>query len=95
MDKMKYKLHLPTETYGFIEAELEGTHEEAVVQYRELSQEWCGSEGLSEGDFRKTLDKYLLTNKMESSEYEAMSTPQKNAIQMLKRAFKRIAAKND
>jgi len=36
---MKYTLHVPSEQYGYIEAELEGTEVEAVGAYHKLLDE--------------------------------------------------------
>lgn len=50
---------------------------------------------MTDKDFNKVLDHYLMTGKMKSEHYEMMSDEQKNIIQIIKRAFKRIENKNE
>ena len=49
-------------------------------------------EGLEDKEWREVLDMYLVTQKMRCDAYEGMSNEQRNIIQELKRAFKRIKA---
>ena len=46
-------------------------------------------------DWQRNLDKYLITNKLDCNEYEKMNDAEKEFIQELKRAFKRIINKDD
>ena len=41
-------------------------------------------------DFDRVLDRLLLTGKMLSEDYEAMTLEQQNIIQIIKRSLKRI-----
>ena len=95
MDKIKFKIHIPTEQFGFIESEVEGSVEGAIMHYRDMHKQWHGGEGLSEDEFRTVLDQYLLTTKMESGDYEQMNKHQMFVIQTLKKAFKRIKNKDE
>lgn len=45
-------------------------------------------------DFNRVLDIYLETGKMESHEYEAMDDIQRYIFQQIKKAIKRLKAKN-
>lgn len=47
-------------------------------------------EGLSNKEWNKVLDKYLLTQTMFSSDYQDLNDEQRLVIQTLKRAFKRF-----
>ena len=47
---------------------------------------------MTEKEFNKVLDRYIVENTMDCEEYEAMDWRQKDTIQLLKRAFKRIKA---
>ena len=49
-------------------------------------------EGLNKKDWSFVLDNYLITQKMSCFAYEDMSNEQRNIIQELKRAFKRLKA---
>lgn len=96
---MKITYHIPTEQYGFIEVELDNDHlPEGVApkSYLEV-KEWFKEDevgpGLLEKDFRVALDRYLLSGDMDSEAYAQMNEKQKDIIQCLKRANKRIRAK--
>jgi hypothetical protein len=85
------KAHVPVEQYGFIE--VEGSDiADIVKKYKEVQYAFgaIASDDLRERDFNKILDKYLMTNTMEADVYEGLTVKQKECIQTLKRAFKRI-----
>lgn len=42
----KYQLHVPTESFGFIGADIEGEAADAVLAYKDLSQAWNGGSGV-------------------------------------------------
>lgn len=50
---------------------------------------------MPERDFNKILDKYMTERTLLSEEYEQMSQFQREVIQLLKRAYKRIQAKQN
>jgi len=88
---IKSQLRIPTEEqFAFIEVAFEGTPQETVDAYRELTDMVQSKYGLEAKDWRAALDKYLTTNKLLASEYEGMSNHQKAVVQELKKAFKRI-----
>lgn len=89
---MKVTIRIPTEQYAFIEIQEEvGTKSEAIELYRDVNRELeQRTNGLKEIEFNRIIDKYLTINTMTADEYESLNDSQKNIIQTLKRAFKRI-----
>lgn len=91
---MKITLHIPTESFGFIEIEPDSVSPEAVSEiYAEYSKAFKPQEGLSDKDFNAFLDKYLNENTGNLETYNAMSDQQKSIIQAIKRSVKRIEAR--
>ena len=88
----KYELRVPTsEQYAYISCSFEGTHEEAVEEYKQLTQLVKGGTGLSYLDFNEALDRYLWGDEsMEAETYVAMSPEQQFVIQNIKKSRKRI-----
>lgn len=90
---MKYHLRVPTsEQYAYIEAEYEGSAEEAVEAYRELTVAVRTGFGLPQAEFNKALDEYLKTNELRNGAdlYAQMDAAQQRVFQELKKAFKRM-----
>lgn len=95
---MKASLRIPTkEPYAFIEVNSEGTPAEVFAEYQTMTNIVNGTEAiptvyesLKNLDFNKVLDKYLSTSHLEAQEYEACDELQKQVLQTIKRAFKRI-----
>ena len=87
---MKYKIHLPTEQYGFIEAETED-RDEAMTEYRRIKKILNGKQsvGLDDKTWRSVLDRYLKDGKMEADKYSEMNTDQVLVIQEIKKSIKR------
>lgn len=98
---MKLTLRIPTQDqYAFVECELNiGLAGQNVPpeEVKELYDVYAGAfkiqEGLPSKDFDKFLDKYLGENTGDVEIYNGMNQDQKDRIQMLKRAFKRIEAR--
>ena len=94
---MKIKLHIPTEQYGFVEAEFEikgdETPDEIAEKYYFIAKGFKQQEGITDKDFNGFLDKYLRENTGDLETYNRMSESQKNIIQAIKRSVKRIAPK--
>lgn len=86
---MKYLAHVPTEQYGFISIEVEGTAEEAVQAYKELQEAFKGGSGLPTKEFNAWLDSYLEGKPGSVNEWEQMSTVQKLVINEIKKSRKR------
>lgn len=93
--KMKYKIHVPTTEYGFIEQELEGTSEEAVDAHNELLVAYRGGLGIETKEFNEALDRYLTENTGETDQYLRMSKDQQAVFQEIKKSLKRIEYKNN
>lgn len=54
---MKYLAHVPVESFGFISVEVEGSAEQAVAAYREITEAVkVQPKGLSESEFRALYD---------------------------------------
>lgn len=88
---MKYLGHVPTEQYGFISFELEGTVDEATEAYRALQRTWASGPGLSLKEMDSFLDQQLSGNGIKDGVeiYEKMNSEQKDRVQWLKRGLKR------
>ncbi len=92
---MKTTLRLPTnDQYAYIEIEAEvNSVDDAVVAYNDAMRLIKPQDGLPSKDFDKFLDKYLSENTGELEIYNQMSKDQQDRIQMLKRSFARIKAR--
>lgn len=90
---MKYKIHVPTVEYGFIESEVEGSMEDAVNEHNGLLVAYRGGFGLDTKEFNACLDRYLHDGTGETDVYLRMSKEQQSVIQEIKKAYKRIEAK--
>lgn len=93
---MKSVIRIPTEQYAYVEVEFEGTSEEIIAKYREITNMYKNNSlGLTVKEFNVVLDRYLEVANLSEEEYNRMSVDQQNVIQQLKKAFKRAEAKND
>ena len=54
---------------------------------------YYGRSGLSEEEFNRMLDHYLLTGRVRADEYARLNRDQETIIQAIKRSIKRIAYK--
>lgn len=86
---MKYLAHVPTEQYGFISVEVEGSPEEAVEAYKALQGAWQPGPGLSDSQFNAWLDSYLAGKPGTVDEWSQMSDKQKVVINEIKKSRKR------
>lgn len=92
---MKVELHIPVEQYGFIALQAEDLSAEATAGiYREYSQAFKPQAGLSVKEFNACVDRYLTDGTGETEKYMAMSPAQKETIQCIKRAYKRLEGKD-
>lgn len=98
---MKAILRIPgKEMYSYVEFEIEKnpaselSSEEfmrrALEDFDALMREYKGGEGLSEKEFNHFIDRMLLGEDNHVEEYQRMSEKQKEAVQVLKRALKRL-----
>lgn len=94
---MKYTIHLPTEQYGFVEAEFDGELEAVEPFYRELADQFKPkpTNSLPTKEFNGFLDRQLLGEGNHIDEYEKMSPQQKQVVQEVKKALARIKSKLD
>ncbi len=91
---MKVTYHVPTEQYGFVEVEQDFEEGEELLSYAHVKKTmFPNGDGLTDKDFNKAIDRYLTQGDMDSEAYESMSDAQKDVIQCIKRANKRIKAK--
>ena len=89
--KYKSKLRIPTsDQYAYIEVDFEGTPEDTISAYYEFTKLVKPAEGLSAKDFNQALDRYLTEPTGDTDTYLKMSKFQKDVIQEVKKAFKRI-----
>lgn len=93
MKTFKAQLRIPTEMYAYIEVSVEGTAEDILDAYKEFNEIIKPKAGLSQKDFNACLDRYLNDGTGETEVYLAMSPSQQAVIQEIKKAFKRIEAR--
>ena len=91
----KYTLRIPADQYAYIQTEFDGEADEAVAEYRRLTNLVKGGQSaLPDKEFNAILDKFCWEDKgengMEPESYEYMSNEQKMIIQAMKKSRKRI-----
>ncbi len=90
---MKYTCHIPTEQYGFISVDIEGTAEEAFAAYEEVKRGLLAGAGIPHREFCSFLDSYLKTGKPPEDGlevWERMDTRQRDIVNEVKKCLKRI-----
>ncbi len=89
----KYKIHLPTEQFGFIESEITGEPEDAVEEYKSISRAWKGGEGWEEKRFMKFIDNMIAhkPNQGDPGELDEMSPAQKYVFNFVRKSLGRIS----
>lgn len=91
----KYTLRVPTtEQYAYIEAEVEGTADEAILAYKELTRLVKGEGGLQAKEWNKVLDRYLAEGTMSPEDSEGMSLVQKWLVHEIDKSISRQNYKN-
>ena len=87
----KFKGHIPTETYGFIEFELEGEAQDDVLAYKDLQAAYKDGSGLPQKEFNACLDTYIRTGKFEGGVecWENMNDFQRKVIGEVRKSLKR------
>lgn len=87
-NRIKAQLRIPTnEQYAYIEVSVEGTPDEIVEEYKQLTKLIKGgNEGLERKEWNKVLDTYLWDCTMVAEEYERMSDNQRSVIQEIKKS---------
>lgn len=88
---MKYILRIPmTDQYSYTEiiCDTKEEYDDAKIDYSNYKSLNNG-EGLSEKEWRNTLDQYLQENKMSSEMWDKMNNEEKVIINEIKKSFKR------
>jgi len=86
---MKFTIRIPTAQYAYIEAEFDGTAEEAFHEHDKMLKIYEGGDGLSTDEFNKALDTYLATGTGITEEYIRMNKQQQNIFQEIKKSINR------
>jgi hypothetical protein len=89
------KIHIPTEQYGFIEADVESV-EEAKRLSDEIKSEFNDNKtGLDTKTWNKCIDRYLTEHSLNADDYAQMNGSQIAVIQEIKRSLNRITYKEE
>lgn len=95
---MKITIQIPTVQFGLVAFEIpmpettELTDEiiaSAIESHNKMLSLYKGGFGLEHLEFNRVLDDYLWNDKISVESYEAMSKPQQQVIQEIKKAKKR------
>jgi hypothetical protein len=92
---MKFTLRLPTDTYAYIEQEVDVEDaQEAVEVYKNLQEAWKGDtgEGLSSREYCRFIDEYINTGKPPEdgmSLWQDMDSKQRHVVNEIKKALAR------
>ena len=93
---MKGKIRVAVDTYEFIELDAEGESADDLFEtYRALKRLAVHKNGLPEKDFNRFIDRQLMGESNELEVYNQMSPEQVFAVQSLKKALKRLKAKEE
>lgn len=91
---MLFKLRIPTtERFAYVQAEFEGTAEEALLYYRELTDSFREQTGLERNEWNAVVDKMLLESECNPDDIAIMNVQQQWFINETKKAFKRIKSR--
>lgn len=93
---MKYILRIPMQdqySYTEIICDTKEEYEEAKIDYSAYKSLNNNGEGLSEKEWKDTLDRYLQENKMSSEVWDKMNNEEKTIINEIKKSFSRVAKK--
>lgn len=101
----KITIHIPTADFAYIEQEFEAkedtTARDLAEHYNQIETAIKGRNGANTGlpqkEWNSVLEEYLTTNTVKDGVniYQLMSPEQQGVIQEIKRAIKRIDAKNN
>lgn len=92
---MKFTGHVAIGQYEYMEVEGE-SQEEVSEACRAIQREWGAADGIPDKEMNPVIDKMLLGETVEGGIeiYEKMNSTQKYAVQTLKRALKRLEARD-
>lgn len=82
---MKFKAHVPTEEYGFIEVEAD-TFDEVMDGYRKTKIEFSDQEGLNQNEWARVRNHLYHQGVIEPEDYERLSKIQRHVINQMKLA---------
>jgi len=99
---MKITYRVPTSQFAFLEIveepELNLTKEQVVANFNEWEKVYAQSKvpkvGLGDKEYNAFIDAQLNGGSNHVEEYNLMSEEQKNVVQTIKRAMKRLEARN-
>lgn len=96
---MKYLAHIPTEQYGFIEFEMEGSTDEAVQQYEDVKKAINkeAGPGLGQREWCRFMDVYVSTGSPPEdgmSLWQDMDMQQRITVNEVKKTMKRLTSRN-
>lgn len=98
---MKITYRIPTEMYAYVELQYEYNDtvsaETVAENYSELSKAFKPKpiNSLSDKEFNQFIDNMLLGEDNHIESYEKLSPSQKDTVQTIKRALKRLKSKED
>lgn len=90
---MKTVIRIPTTQYGYLEFDFDGTPQDAIAEHNRILLMYNGGFGLEPKEFNEALDKYLTDGTGVLEQYLKMSKEQQAVFQEIKKAFKRLDAK--
>ena len=91
---MKYTGQISTGQFEYLAFEMDGgTAEGAVEAYKDLQEAWKPKVGLGDKEYNAFIDRMLMGETNHVEEYNVMSPEQQKCVQTIKRALKRIEAK--
>jgi len=97
--EIKYGMHVPTEQYGYISCDLDGTAEDAVRAYSEIADlirlPKYGA-GMDKKQYEEIIDLMIAGEPIQGDpgELETMNSIQKFAFDLVRKSTNRIAYKN-
>lgn len=99
---MKTIYHVPTEQYGFVEIEVEGTLElqpemitRRIEQYRAISAQVSGGEGMLEAELDTWIYNMLLGKGNDADIYQKATPAQQKELHRIKRQLAKIKRNQD
>lgn len=91
---MKVLVHVPVEQYGFVSAEFDSTEgRNANEVYFAIKDMFTPKEGLDQKKYDEFICRQLMGDPNHIDDYQLMSPAQQGTVQIIKRALKRIKAK--
>ena len=90
----KYVLRIPAEQFAFIEAHIEGEHDDAVHEYRRLTEMVKGNAGLSGKEWHDAVESYMNEQGTTPEVFERMNEKQQFFLKEIDRYLARKNYKN-